>query len=290
MAARWTIERAKELFASRGCTLLETEYKNDSTKMRYIAVCGHEHSCSLNNFKQGKGDLCRACRIRDNARKESLIDETMRSAFEEAGCKVLTKHIEKTTSPVRYIALCGHENVSDYSHFHYQGAGRICAKCSRSIRYEYDYVRECFEQEDCELLESEYLNCKTPMRYLAQCGHESTITFDTFLNAPAASKRCRACHKHTYHEVPSDRNRTKSKIWRKAVYEKDNYTCIACGHHGGNLNAHHLDAYDLNEEKRFDVENGVTLCPACHTRFHQAYGFGGNTKEQFQEWLQGIPR
>ena len=290
MAERWTIERARNLFKSRGCELLETEYVNDRTKMRYIATCGHEHLCSLNNFRRGKGDLCRACRIKDNARKESVSDEVMRGTFEREGCHVLTDYIATTTSPVRYIAQCGHENVTDYGHFFYQGAGRLCAKCSRSIRYEYDYVRECFEQEDCELLETKYINCKTPMRYIAKCGHESTITFDVFLNAPAAAKRCRACHKHTYHENPSDRNRTLSKVWRKAVYDKDGYSCVACGKHGGSLNAHHLDAYDANEEKRFDVSNGVTLCPVCHTRFHQAYGFGGNTKTQFQEWLQGIPR
>lgn len=290
MAERWTLERAKELFRSRGCELLETEYVNDRTKMRYIATCGHEHMCSLNNFSRGKGNLCEACRRKDNARKESIPDAIMRKVFEDAGCHVLTEHIATTTTPVRYIAQCGHENETDYNHFMYQGAGRLCAKCSRSIRYEYDYVKECFEQDDCELLETEYVNCKTKMRYIAQCGHESTITFDAFLNAPHAAKRCRNCHKHTYHEIPIDRNRTASKTWRKAVYERDGFNCVACGKHGGDLNAHHLEAYDANADKRFDVSNGVTLCPACHTKFHQAYGFGGNTAEQFQEWLQGIPR
>ena len=166
----------------------------------------------------------------------------------------------------------------------------MCGSCSRSIRYSIDYVREAFEQEGCELLETEYVNCKTPMRYIALCGHESKISFDVFMNAPSASKRCRDCHKHTYHEIPIDRNRTASKVWRKAVYRKDNWTCLACGRNGGDLNAHHLDAYDTSPEKRFDVSNGVTLCPECHIKFHAKYGFGGNTAEQFNEWLQGIPR
>ena len=68
------------------------------------------------------------------------------------------------------------------------------------------------------------------------------------------------------------------------MYEKDGYNCVACGSHGGDLNAHHLDAYDTNPEKRFDVANGVTLCPECHIKFHAKYGFGGNTSEQFKEW------
>lgn len=289
MAKRWSIERARELFSQRGCKLIETEYVNDSTKMRYVATCGHEHMISLNNFTHGKGDLCESCRRRMNAVKESLPDEVMRATFEDAGCQVLTERIENTTSKVRYIAQCGHENVTDYAHFR-QGGGRVCNKCSKSVRYGIDYVREKFEEQECELLEDEYVNCKTPMRYIAKCGHESTIRFDTFMNSGAATKRCRMCHKHTYHEIPSDRNRTASKVWRKAVYERDGWTCQACGKHGGDLNAHHLDAYDSDTAHRFDVSNGVTLCPKCHTQFHMAFGFGSNTKAQFQEWIQGIPR
>lgn len=289
MARKWTIERARELFRQRGCELLETEYINDSTKMRYLATCGHEHSITLNNFIHGKGDLCKACRIKDNARKESLPDEVIRSAFEEEGCTVLSPEIHGERQKIHYIAQCGHENYIDYSHFH-TGGGRVCAKCSKSILYKIDYVREAFEQEDCELLEDEYVNCKTPMRYIAKCGHESIITFDTFLNCDSATKMCRDCHKHTYHEIPIDRNRNASKVWRKEVYERDNWTCQACGKHGGDLRAHHLEAYDANPDKRFDLDNGVTLCTNCHTAFHIKYGFGGNTKDQFQEWIKGIPR
>jgi len=285
MAQRWNLERARELFRLRGCELLETEYLNDSTPMRYVATCGHERTITLNNFSHGKGDLCRACRYKDNARKESLEDSVMRAVFETAGCKVLSNTITNTTFKVRYIALCGHENEMDYAHFRY-GAGRLCAKCSKSIRYEYDYVKEKFEERDCVLLETEYVNCKTPMRYIARCGHESLIDFDTFLNAKAATLRCRNCHKKTYHVVPSDRNLTAAKVWRKAVYAKDGYTCQVCGAHGSELNAHHLEAYDTSPSQRFDVSNGVTLCPSCHTRFHQKYGFGGNTAEQFWEWYR----
>ena len=289
MGKRWTLERAKELFKQRGCELLETEYINDSTKMKYIASCGHEHSITLNNFSHGKGDLCVRCRRKANAQKESLSDSFIRSEFENAGCTVLSPVITGGRQKVEYVALCGHVNLMDYSHFRY-GIGRVCSACSKSVSYKLDYVREMFENSDCELLEEEYINCKTPMRYIAQCGHESTISFDVFLNCQNASKRCRMCHKHTYHEEPIDRNRTASKVWRKAVYERDGWTCQACGHHGGELNAHHLEAYDTSKEKRFEVENGVTLCQKCHLAFHSVYGFGGNTKEQFQEWIKGIPR
>ena len=283
---KFSFEKVQETFEKRGCRLLESEYINDRTQMRYIAKCGHERTSTFNNFNRGKGDLCPKCRWSDNAKKESLGYDRIREAFESEGCKVLNDDFYRSTDPVRYVALCGHENETDYAHFIGQRMGRVCNRCSKSILYQYDYVRECFEQQGCTLLETEYKNCKTEMRYVAQCGHESKISFDAFLGTKKR-KRCRQCLKVKYHEFPSDRNKTASKVWRKDVYARDNFTCVAWGRHGGDLNAHHLESYGDAPEKRFDVSNGVTLCPACHIRFHMAYGFGGNTARQFQEWMEG---
>lgn len=74
--------------------------------------------------------------------------------------------------------------------------------------------------------------------------------------------------------------------FRKAVYKRDEYTCQLCGQVGGSLNAHHLDGWNWAKDKRFDVDNGVTLCEGCHMSFHNKYGKGHNTKEQFKEFKQ----
>ena len=73
----------------------------------------------------------------------------------------------------------------------------------------------------------------------------------------------------------------------KQVYERDNYTCKCCGDNkGGNLNAHHLNGYDWDKEHRTDINNGITLCEKCHKEFHKKYGYGNNTKQQFEEFYQ----
>jgi len=77
------------------------------------------------------------------------------------------------------------------------------------------------------------------------------------------------------------------KDWYSGIFERDNYACQLCGDDtGGNLNAHHYEAYKSNQEKRLSEENGITLCRQCHWKFHRQYGFGKNTREQFNEFMR----
>ena len=74
------------------------------------------------------------------------------------------------------------------------------------------------------------------------------------------------------------------RIWSKQIMERDNYTCQICSQHGGKLNAHHLNGWNAFPEQRFDLDNGATLCEDCHKEFHSQYGYGDNTREQFNEY------
>lgn len=75
--------------------------------------------------------------------------------------------------------------------------------------------------------------------------------------------------------------------WRATVYKRDNHTCQCCGNNkGGNLCAHHLESYRDNPELRISLENGVTLCEEYHKNFHHQYGYGNNTREQFEGFLR----
>jgi hypothetical protein len=82
------------------------------------------------------------------------------------------------------------------------------------------------------------------------------------------------------------RHSADAKDWRNAVFVRDGYMCKICGENTRTLAAHHLDAFEIFPEKRFDVDNGVTLCGVHHTQFHRLFGFGKNTAEQFQEYVE----
>lgn len=60
------------------------------------------------------------------------------------------------------------------------------------------------------------------------------------------------------------RNSFEYEEWRRAVFERDLYTCQDCGEIGGYLHADHIKSFALFPELRLEVSNGRTVCVPCH--------------------------
>lgn len=54
------------------------------------------------------------------------------------------------------------------------------------------------------------------------------------------------------------------KLWREAVFKRDDWTCVWCGQIGGQLNADHIKPFAYFPELRLAIDNGRTLCVPCH--------------------------
>jgi len=74
--------------------------------------------------------------------------------------------------------------------------------------------------------------------------------------------------------------------WAQEIKRRDNYACVICNRKGINLNSHHLYSWADNPTLRYDVGNGTTLCAFHHDDFHEKYGKGKNTEEQFKEYTK----
>jgi hypothetical protein len=68
------------------------------------------------------------------------------------------------------------------------------------------------------------------------------------------------------------RKRPEIYEWRTLVYQRDDYTCQACGKRGVRLTAHHLYDYKRYPSYRTSPDNGVCLCKVCHEEFHSSLG------------------
>lgn len=68
------------------------------------------------------------------------------------------------------------------------------------------------------------------------------------------------------------RKRIEYRLWREAVFARDNWICQKCKQRGGKLHPHHIRSFSLFSELRFAIDNGITLCVNCHRFLHKIYG------------------
>jgi hypothetical protein len=60
-------------------------------------------------------------------------------------------------------------------------------------------------------------------------------------------------------------NCAKQKKWSHEVRERDGHKCKNCGT-SENLEAHHLIPWKMNEQLRYEISNGMTVCGSCHAK------------------------
>lgn len=87
------------------------------------------------------------------------------------------------------------------------------------------------------------------------------------------------------HENRRLRNLVEYQLWRKACFERDNYTCQKTKISGGDLEVHHINNFADYPDLRLAIDNGITLSKKMHREFHKIYGNKNNTMEQIVEFL-----
>lgn len=70
------------------------------------------------------------------------------------------------------------------------------------------------------------------------------------------------------------RSSTAMNEWRKAVFERDNWTCQVCKVRGGKLHADHIKEFSNYPELRLELSNGRALCVECHKQTPNYAGRG----------------
>lgn len=83
------------------------------------------------------------------------------------------------------------------------------------------------------------------------------------------------------------RNSARYYEWSRLVKQRDG-ECKNCGVKE-KLHAHHIIPWKINKEKRFDVNNGLTLCRSCHKKVDGCKPAGWNKGlKRREEWCKKL--
>jgi very-short-patch-repair endonuclease len=202
MPEKLTYEYVYNYFKKYNCELLETEYKNSATKMKYRCKCGNESEIIYNSFQKGR--RCMKC---SGTPKHTY--KHIQEYFEKNNCILISIEYKNVSEKLEYICECG--NYSEITFGNFQ-SGHRCMKCSGKEKYTYEYVKKCLEDENYELISDEYLGCDSELEYICNNGHIKTTTFTKFLTG----YRCITCsgsEKLTLEYV-------------KKIFKDNNYECL----------------------------------------------------------------
>ncbi len=122
---------------------------------------------------------------------------------------------------------------------------------------------------------------RPPIKYCTICSREiiqgKTEAISSFRKRKFCSKKCADIggfryegELHPNFKIDSRRKSARGKhgAWATAVISRDKSTCQKCGAKNIELHAHHIESFSENIEKRWDVNNGITLCFKCHWDTH----------------------
>lgn len=200
-----TIEQVKKAFKEKCWNLLEEEYINSSTQMRFNCDKGHSHTISWNHFR--RGIACGKCK----PRRKALTTNEVSELFKSKGWIFLSKKYVSSRTPVKFKCNNGHIGSTRIKSLR---NGLRCLQCGGRARLTFEHVKEEFNKKGWTLLENEYINARTSMRARCNKGHERIVKYQNFQNKAT----CNKCAKHGF-----DVLKTACFYYIKFIFKKRSY-------------------------------------------------------------------
>lgn len=143
----------------------------------------------------------------------------------------------------------------------------LCCSTWKAVHLRRDLTRKKYCSRRCQGIATDLKRRENPRAYAEWV--EKMRRGNTTPESNALKKHVGIDHpryKHDRTTIKSPRPRYENSQWRKAVFERDNYTCQFCGQRGGSLQADHILPYHSHTEVRWSLDNGRTLCVSCHKK------------------------
>lgn len=287
-----TTEQVRTYCNQAGIKLIDSEYISNSHKHQWeCGRCGKIIEQRLDKIKRANGKLNCCSRVSNqNVAKGHNIAERWGLIFKELTFK--STQIESEWECPKH----GNFKYSLFNALHTKNS-HPCMECRKDIESDLltQELRDLYQKVPfIKLLDPEYKGKRVSHRWKCEIHNYETYSNLRLILKNKRLKCCRAKEfsgkNHPLYNPHIDESKRIKKRhygasteWSKAVRTRDKWQCIICGHNSKCV-AHHLDSYMAHPDKRYDVDNGVTLCRPHHIEFHQEYGIKCNTREQFDEF------
>lgn len=269
-------------------------------------------------------DLCFECSHKLRGKNKLLNFEYVYNYYQSKGCILLSKEYLGTKDNYDYVCKCGKIYSKTFNSFRSSYMCDECSNKSRIYsltKYTEEFVKDYLNNNNCVLL-SPWINISIPIEFICSCGNIGKTSFSHFLNGDrchecAVLKRCgeNNCNWNGGISKLIVYLKNKSiKEWKEKSMQGCNYKCVVTGKRFDDI--HHLHSFDMILKETIDeldfkikqnigeynfeelqllektlLQNhykyplGVCLTREIHKEFHNKYGYGNNTPEQFQEFL-----
>lgn len=233
-------DHISEIMERKGCELLtkKEEYRSTKTPIRYICCCQTSsptrmtNRTTVNNIMkkaETKDGLCRSCSY-----IKKLSIETVRTAFRDKGCELLSSSCRNTKTKLSYRCKNGHVNETTYQTFTHSNI--CCKRCiqTQQIEEKWPKVKDLMEvQKGHKLISTinDYINRDSSLKYECKhCGEIREVTYATAKHGICGKnkkpwKRCNECTRQKSRIQPDVLEATFKDQGCKLLTPVKDYTC-----------------------------------------------------------------
>lgn len=315
-----TQSEAENIFSNEGSVLLDT-YINSKTPVSFLCRCNRIGIKTTDGFM--KTSSCVACSYERKGIKFRHDIGTVGKLFSDGNCTLLDERYEDNRTPLKYKCECENISYIKLVNF-LKGIRCEECTAKKRIKYNKDYIKGIVESNRCQYVSHERDCGQTRVVIICTCGREDSVYLPAFqLGAKCRTcakesfreKMTGELHPNWKGGITEVHVWLRGRInnWRANSIQECNNRCVITGEEFNDV--HHLYSFNLILQDVFDETGipirtgideysqkelemlsdacvqehkkhplGVCLKESIHIAFHNKYGYGNNTPEQFYEF------
>jgi len=255
----------KDLFESRGYTLISTQYNKATDKLEYMCPKQHKGSVTFKNFKN-RNSGCPKCakstpRQKPENRKkpEKYTIEFIKKTFENEGYIIHTTEFPNAKTKIKFTCSNDHnDSILFYKFYLYGYRCNQCKYLKMADQYKCDIneIRKEFDELNFKLISTTYIS-KKPIKFICSNNHKTEMFY---MNWKKSKHKCRICY---FGELQKSKAFTHKYV--KEIFENKNCMLLTNNYINAKQSLEYICPNNHHTSTTFDKFNSSNnvLCGYC---------------------------